>query len=254
MHFPKRHHRAFKSAVRRFRSEFSQFVLEQSGSEVLCGPMKGFRFTENAFWGGHSDTATKIFGLYEQQNLGILSNSNKPVLVDIGAADGFWGVGLVSTGNFEKSVCFEVSAKGREVIRETAEHNGVGDRVTVFGDALDNTAENIASVAPDPGDIFFLIDIEGVEFSLLTEDFLTQYRQSEFLIELHPQMVENGPAKLTAIEDFCGQYFQVTHVDGSVRDTSEMDKILKLGDDFKWPIISEGRGFPMQWLHLVPRR
>ncbi|WP_171094027.1 hypothetical protein [Ruegeria sp. HKCCD9179] len=92
-----------------------------------------------------------------------------------------------------------------------------------------------------------------MEFSLLTEEFLTQYRQSEFLIELHPQMVENGAAKLRAIEDFCGQYFQITYVDGSVRDTSEMDKILKLGDDFKWPIISEGRGFPMQWLHLVPR-
>ncbi len=253
MRFPKRQHRDFKSAVRRFRSEFSQFVLEQSGSEVLCGPMKGFRFTENAFWGGHSDTATKIFGLYEQQNLGILSTSDKSTLVDIGAADGFWGVGLVSTGHFENSVCFEVSAKGRDVIRETAEHNGVGDRVTVFGDALDNTMENIASVAPDPSDIFFLIDIEGVEFSLLTDAFLTRYRRSEFLVELHPQMVADGPARLNAIEAFCGPYFHISYVDDSLRDTSEMDEIIRLGDDFKWPILSEGRGFPMQWLHLVPR-
>lgn len=253
MRFPKRQHREFKSAVRRFRSEFSEFVLEQSGAQVLCGPMKGFRFVENAFWGGHSDTATKIFGLYEQQNLEILSNSDKTTLVDIGAADGFWGVGLVSAGCFEKSVCFEVSAKGREVIRETAEHNGVGDRVSIFGDALENTVGNIASVEPDHGRTFFLIDIEGVEFSLLTEAFLTQYHQSEFLIELHPQMVADGHAKLKAIEAFCGQYFHIDYVDGSVRDTSEMDEILKLGDDFKWPILSEGRGFPMQWLHLVPR-
>ncbi|WP_209598131.1 hypothetical protein [Ruegeria sp. HKCCSP351] len=239
--------------MRRFRNEFSLFVLEQSRGQVLCGPMKGFRFVENAFWGGHSDTATKIFGLYEQQNLKVLSNSDKPVLVDIGAADGFWGVGLVAAGQFEKSVCFEVSAKGRDVIRETAEHNGVGDRVAVFGDALTDTVENIASVAPDPADIFFLIDIEGVEFSLLTEDFLTHFRRSEFLIELHPQMVEDGDAKLKAIEAFCAGYFDVAYVDGSVRDTSEMDEIIRLGDDFKWPILSEGRGFPMQWLHLVPR-
>ncbi|MES0861566.1 hypothetical protein ABLN87_04340 [Ruegeria sp. SCPT10] len=253
MHFPKRRFRHVKSVVRKFRSEFSQYVLEQSRSQVLCGPLAGFRFAENAFWGQHSDTATKIFGLYEQQNLEILSRSKKRVLVDIGAADGFWGVGLVAVGKFEKSACFEISEKGREVILETAKHNEVEERVSIFGNALDNAVDKISTVSPRPDDIFFLIDIEGVEFDLLTEEFLHHFRRSEFLVELHPQMVEDGDAKLKAIEEFCGPYFAIEYIDGSIRDTSEMDKIIKLGDDFKWALLSEGRGFPMQWLHLMPR-
>lgn len=253
MHFRKRYHREFRQQVRRFRAEFSKFVLQESGTEVLCGPIKGFRFIEESFWGGVSDTATKIFGLYEQQNLAVFERQRKSVLVDIGAADGFWGVGLVFAGKFEKSICFEISSTGQRVIRDTAIHNGVSEKVTVFGDALEDTIERISSIEPNSDNIFFLIDIEGAEFALLTEPFLERYARSEFLVELHPQMVSGGDERLEELEHIASKNFKISYITGDVRDTSEMDKIIKLGDDFKWPIISEGRGFPMRWLHLVPR-
>jgi len=252
MKFRKRRHMEFRRQVRKFRAEFSRFVLQESGFQVLCGPMKGFKFAEESFWGGSSDAATKFFGLYEQQNLEIFERQSKSVLVDMGAADGFWGVGLVAADKFRRSVLFEISPKGRQVIRETAILNGVENRVTICGDVFENTADNILSVESSSSMIFFLIDIEGHEFNLLTEDFLRRFSKSEFLVELHPQMVENGTEKLEELAEFASELFSVRYISGSVRDTSEMDELIDLGDDFKWPVLSEGRGFPMQWLHLVP--
>ncbi|KIC40821.1 hypothetical protein RA27_13810 [Ruegeria sp. ANG-R] len=238
--------------IRQFRQNVSYQYYEEKSGIVQSGLLSGFKLIDEHTW-GQADLLTKLLGLYEQQNLPILGGSSKSTLVDIGAADGYWGVGLVYAGCFDQSVCFEQRGRGRRVIRRTAVANDIREKVRVAGAATFESLQAELGGLYQPEDLFFLIDIEGGEFDLLTFEFLSKYRASEFLIELHTGGDPSAPEKEKRLIQDARKLFNVCVLDDTKRDLRQLRSEIYLPDDLTWLFASEGRGYPMSWLHLSPR-
>ncbi len=98
--------RQLRRTITGFRTDVSLRYFEEVEGVVQGGCLTGFRIVNEHSW-GTADLCSKLLGFYEQQNQDIFTQSSKPTLVDLGAADGYWGVGLVQAGHFERSICFE---------------------------------------------------------------------------------------------------------------------------------------------------
>ena len=86
------------------RLRLSNHFFELFNGEVKYGVLQGFKINHESWWSTH-DIAPKLFGLYEQEiqaELYQLSRT-KEVFIDIGAADGFYGVSMVSQNMYNKS-------------------------------------------------------------------------------------------------------------------------------------------------------
>ncbi len=239
--------------VARLRQDAGHQYFQDTIGVVQGGCLRGFTLIEeSASW--QADVFTKLLGIYEQQNHSVLVESQKPILVDLGSEDGYWGVGLIQAGYFENSVCFEQTRKGRQIIKRTAQTNGVRDRVSVNGMATASSVKQNVLTQYCSEDLFFLIDIEGAEFELLDFDFLSEFRAAEFLIELHSGDVWLGAEKEERLLRDAELLFDVTLVDDTKRDLLQLRSELALPDDLTWLFASEGRGYPMRWMHLKPRK
>ena len=152
-----------KETVYERRLRVSKEVFEMMNGVVGYGPLKGLKLADDAWWGA-PDKASMLLGLYEQELLDVLTSKpliNKSYFIDIGAADGYYGIGLVMAGFYKKSFCFEISEKGRLTIKNNAEVNGVSDKVQVFGAADQALAQHLPQECIQ--DAVVLVDIEGGE-------------------------------------------------------------------------------------------
>ena len=89
---------------------------------------------------GLADQGAMILGMYEQEVLESLASAseNFRVFIDIGAADGYYAVGLLRSGRVDRAICFEANPEGRATIARLAEKNGVSDKMTILGPATDS--------------------------------------------------------------------------------------------------------------------
>jgi hypothetical protein len=238
--------------LRVIREQEAADVVGRLGLTVRHGPCAGLKLLPEASW-GRSDLPAKVLGTYEQP-LHDFIRRNGPFerAVCIGAADGYYGVGLVVSGLAKSALCFEMSERGREVIAATAALNGVGDRVAVEGKADAQTLAGCLSMLPARGALF-IVDIEGAEYDLLTADVLFGLAGHHVLIELHPHLVPNGLAAQQRLIGDATPHFQVAIVRDHGRELPDIPELAHLSDDQRCIICSEARETQMEWLLLSPR-
>lgn len=229
-------------------------IYERFGGVVQEGALKGFRLSENPKWSA-ADRGTMILGLYEHRVLAKLvefGGSNK-TLIDIGAADGYFGVGCVAVGIYAQSICFELDAAMRGALQLTAKRNGVSDRLFISGAATQQSVcAEFERSGLDPAECVILCDIEGGEFDLLGDDILAKLSQASFVIELHDKAVENGDTKLDALIERAGKFFRTAIFDGGSRNPYDIPILRDFRDDDRWLLCSEGRNIYQTWLVLRP--
>ena len=234
------------------RLKIAEFLDQHFHSTVAYGPLKGFKFDPKTWW-NKKDRGGMLLGLYEQEVLNCLASppDTHRTFIDLGAADGYYGVGVLVNRIFDESYCFEMSHIGREVIQANAALNHVKDRIHLRGKAnpdfyFDIPAEKRAACV-------LLIDIEGGEFDLLTNEVLNAFKQSIILIELHPELVDNGEQRLKELYARTAQYFDLKIVKTGARDLSCFPVLEQFSDDNRWLVCSESRKTLMSWLILKPR-
>ena len=103
------------SAFRARQLAYSRLTYANFGGIIRYGPLKGFKLDENPSWAPEL-LVTKLFGLYEQEILKLVTElrGSHRNLINLGAGDGYYGVGLVRAGIFEQSVCFELTENGQK--------------------------------------------------------------------------------------------------------------------------------------------
>jgi hypothetical protein len=242
------------STIEARRMFISRLFYKAFGGVVRYGPLKGFKLDDDPSW-GTGDLAPKLFGLYEQEILQLLSDlrGQRRVLINLGAADGYYGIGLVSAGLFERSVCFEQSEKGRAVIAKTAQNNGVADKVTILGAAGADFPKVIAELGFKASDCLILCDVEGAEFSIFSGQCLDSLQGAHVIIELHGFLAVNGNVLESNLISHSRRLFVPSIVKTATRDLSSIPELDALRDSDRWLICSEGRPKLMSWLILVPK-
>jgi len=199
------------------------------------------------------DRASMLLGIYEKEIMTEIVNASQKysIFIDVGAADGYYGIGTLKNSLYKKSYCFEMSDKGRSIIEENAKLNNVQNQVIIHGKADFDFHKKID--ANDIGNSLLLIDIEGSEFDLLTDEVLNVFSNSIIIIELHDWFYEDGDSKLNSLVSRASKLFQITTLTTGERNPSLFHELKKLDDTDRWLICSEGRGQLMTWLKLSPK-
>lgn len=218
------------------------------GYRVAHGPFAGVRLSEESLWG--ADVAAMLLGLYEQEVVARIANRRKPwdLFINVGAADGFYAVGCLTSGIAMRCIAFESDPRAQEILRATAAANGVLDRLEIRGAA---GTEDLLQIAPE-SDTIVLIDIEGQEFDVLTQAALAHLRGTEVIVEVHEWAVRKADDVERLVETARRAGFFLEWISTGPRDPGAIPEIAHLKDDDRWIICSEGRPRPMRWLRLSP--
>lgn len=241
----------YEATVNRRRIRLSKYITKELNSTVKYGPMVGFLMTPDSWWGRH-ERAGMLLGIYEPQVLDTLTNiaDEYSYLVDIGAADGYYGVGLVASKIFKESFCFETNEYGRRVIRENAKINNVEEYVHVFGRAQKDFFKEVPKEKLE--DSVVLIDIEGGEYELLEEFTFHALRFSAIVIELHEEAANKVEDSLVELIAKGSKTHSCSIITPAAKNPSLYEELSHLGDHDRWLICSEGRAYDMRWIKFTP--
>lgn len=229
------------------REKLSSRVYKNYNGVVAFGLFKGLKINAKTAWSGNKDTGSKILGLYENQILDWLKDKKFDLFIDIGAADGYYALGLLISSKVERAITFEISNLDIEISKSLAIANGVYDKIEFRGEA---TQDEIALILPQSQNGLIFMDIEGGEFELVSENLLKLSKDYSFCIELHEFF------DIDLEEDFvklCRKFHDVEIIYGFNRDFPKDQFLLRLSDNDRALLLSEGRPYGMKWLILSPR-
>ena len=222
------------------RPELDRWFTERHGSVVLHGPFAGLRYAPRVLDRVHHLTA-RLLGSYERELHEVVAvqiERRPPRFVDIGAADGYYAVGMATACPGIDVHAYEIDPVARRVLRANARENGV--RVTVHGPA---NSRRLAE--HDLDGAFVLSDCEGAEVDILAAEALPALARATLLVELH------GASGATLRERFAPSHTS-TAIETRPRDPSEHPELDDAPPELRAGAVDEMRPGPMTWLLLEP--
>ncbi|MDA8535758.1 hypothetical protein N9L23_00125 [Alphaproteobacteria bacterium] len=220
------------------------------GGVIRYGLFEGMRLNCNTWW-GMADLGSQCLGLYEKQILDLISHAGPfDTFLDIGAADGYYAIGMLHSQMAKRSICFEISEKGQASIKKNWTLNKRIGKLKIHGEANEASLSEI--VPKINGKSLVLIDIEGAEFSLLTPKIITMLKNCEVIIEIH-NWVEDFLSKYKTLLTDLNQHFEINVIKNAVQNTESIPLLRSYTDDNRLLVASERRPCLMRFLHLKPR-
>jgi precorrin-6B methylase 2 len=211
------------------------------------------KWLDNPRW-GRGEQGAMILGLYEQEVLNNLSEApdRYRVLVDVGAGDGYYAVGLLYSGKVDRSIAFEAIPECRAAIARLAAENGVADKITVLGAASDRFVDTLRAQNIDSRETMFLIDIEGAEFKVLTEEFFAFLKDSLIVVETHAHIYADLRGEMERVIQRASMTHRTTNWYPGARNPWTIKELESFAEIDRWILCSEGRFEVQQWLRFDP--
>ena len=219
---------------------------------VRYGPFKGLKLNRDNWWGSY-DFGSMLLGIYELEILSYIASTKFKEFesfVDIGAADGYYAVGVLASGMFSNCVCYEAREEGRETIAINAINNGVRDNLEILGAAKVGFHTQLQALNLDKS--LILVDVEGAEFDILCRDTLSQLQQATFVIEIH-NWVDDFMEKYLNLMAIASEFFDISFLRYLPRDLTQFSELYDFTDDNRYLLCSESRPNMMRFMTLTPR-
>lgn len=218
------------------------------GDEVQSGPFAGLRYPPSARYA--SCRFEKMIGAYEHEIHGLIKDiaqsKNYRTIVNVGAAEGFYTVGLAKLFPNARVLSYESTAEGRSFSEELARLNHVEERIDARGQC---TVEEFAALALD-GPVLVWMDIDLGERVMLDSEKVPWLLKADILVELH-ECLQAGTNKL--VKD----RFQNTH---AIREFSsagipyaDYPALRGLTFDEIYAMVCEDRNGPQDWYFMEPK-
>ena len=239
--------------IQRSKNKILNHLLNIHDCKVAHGEFKGMRLNKNNFW-SKNDLITYILGVYEKHVVSQLikfSKLNNKVFIDIGAADGYFAVGMAHSKFFKKVYAFEIETLARENLKKNAKDNFCDNKIFINKEANFNSLKKIIDIDEIST---ILIDIEGGEFELLSKDILNLVKKCMVIIELHPNLVIDGSKKQERLLNICEDFFEISMIESESYNPNKFEELNQFADEDRLISFGEGRGTNMQWLVLVPKK
>lgn len=228
-----------------------QILEEKYGLVVAHGPFKGMKLSEDVWW-SKNDRITQMLGIYEEhvlERLKVFSTQGTNRFVDIGAADGYFAIGMAYSKIYSKVAAFEIEPLAQNKIRENSIRNRCDNVVSVFGEANYSSLQNLLS---EDIKTTILVDIEGAEYQLLDDKMLSLLSSCYLICELHPWLVDDGYKLQRKLIERAGQKFNVELIKRENYSPNIFSELDDLSDEERLIAVGEGRRKNMQWLVLTP--
>jgi hypothetical protein len=149
---------------------------------VRDGPFAGMNYIHDTISGGY---VPKLLGIYERELHPVvrrLSSLGIRRVINIGAADGYYAVGLSRTFPDLQVIAFEMDKRGREFLRTMAERNRVLGQIEIRGLC---EVEDLSRIIDAPHQTLILCDVEGYEDVLMDPEKIASLRDACLLVEIH---------------------------------------------------------------------
>lgn len=227
----------------------SAFIERQRRLGVVAtGPFQGAPATEDAL----SHYWIRLFGLYEFYLHGAVEAAvlkDPPIVVNVGAATGYYSVGLATRLPKATHVSFEMIERSRRALETAALRTGVP--IDIRGLC---TASSLLEILAGHQRGLLVMDCEGAERELLAEDLSPFLKGWDVLLEVHD-------AHAPGVGDEICRIYSASHAIEVIwsRDPEATDFRSVL----PWPlneycgkvltrIGDEGRGGPMRFFYMRP--
>jgi hypothetical protein len=223
-------------------------VRDRFGGRVIAGPFAGLTYPD---WGiVHVDLfAPKLLGCFELELHEALEDAiaaAPDLVVNIGAAEGYYAVGLAKRLPKAHVVAFEAQGRHHAFLTAIAERNDVRERIELRHACDADALRDVLA----PGALV-ICDCDGCELDLLDPETVPGLRSCWLIVEAHDLLIDGVTPTLR-------ERFQPTHaIDELPTRPRYVDDFPQLGDIplvTRQLAISEFRGAPMGWLVMRPRR
>jgi hypothetical protein len=154
-------------------------IQHRDGPLVQGGPFAGMSYATRTTEGAR---AARILGGYEASLAPVIEEivaGPYRTVVDIGAAEGYYAVGLARRMSGVRILARDASEGARAACRSLAIENGVLDRIDIGG------LFAAADFAALEGPVVVICDIEGAEGALLDPALAPALRGADILVECH---------------------------------------------------------------------
>lgn len=158
-------------------------IRRATAGRVMAGPFAGLRYVEEAVGASY---LPKLLGTYEMElheAIEAIVAAQPRRVVDVGAAEGYYAVGLAKRMPGTTVVSFEQNPTGRELHRRLVELNGVAAQSDIRGECTPETLAQCLAEAEEP--VAIICDVEGYEGVLMDPEAIPALRRATILIELH---------------------------------------------------------------------
>jgi hypothetical protein len=228
----------------------THLTRKKTSCRVRSGPFSGMRYVTGSVGSAY---LPKLLGIYERElSVHLEGMCGKPdLIVNVGAAKGYYAVGLALRNPQARVIAFEAEEKGRLALTEMAHLNGVSGQIEIrcWCAPVDLQAALAGSRLP-----LLICDVEGYEETLLDVQAVPALERATILTELHEFVIPGISALLI-------ERFEKTH---------KIERIWqqpRTRQDFPWRTlgtvllpksyldwaVSEWRPERMSWLWMMPR-
>lgn len=235
----------------RLKKHLERVALRHAGGRVAAGPFAGMRYVERAFC---SQLGPKLVGCYEQELFPVLEEIRalQPrCIVDVGAAEGYYAVGLLHAGFCERVHAFELDAGSRTLIAQLREMNGIDAARLTIAEGCDLAALN-AALAETRAEVV-IMDVEGFETILVEPLRVAALTRTHLLVEIHefvlPQLSAILTERMTPTHD-------VVRIDAQPRGSAALPAghaLQRYPEALVRIAVHEERPGGMHWLWMKPR-
>jgi hypothetical protein len=234
------------------RVAISERIYKEFGGTIKYGPFKGLILVSN-LKDLSADYPAMFFGTYEQEILESLTEIPRSysTLINLGAGDGYYAVGVLASGMFAKTIAYEGNEDRRSQITHLAEINNCKTDIQINAWADKEIFQKFGQDFLSKSVI--ISDIEGAEFDIFDDSNFELLKRSIIFIEIHDFLVSQGDVKLQELLQIAEKHFQVTRFTTASRNPSLFPELKYYSDQDRWFTVVEGRGQLMTWLKLDPK-
>jgi hypothetical protein len=233
----------------RHRREIAE-VMEQIGTPPapIAGPFAGMRYLERP-WGNLY--YPKLLGTYEleiRDQIEWLAEHEPDVLVNVGASDGYYTVGMAMRCPQARVIAYDIDAECRKVLAQLVGLNDVFSRVEIRSECTVDELQKTCAGAQRPA---VIIDCEGFEDVLLDPQRVPALSKATILAEVHDCFVPGLTERLR--ERFEGTH-ELTIVEPRERTKDDLPPKMRIGDSAATLLMYEHRvGADNTWMFMCPR-
>jgi hypothetical protein len=238
--------------IQRAKNKVLNKIILEHGHQVAYGTFKGMKLSKNTYW-SKNDIITHILGVYEKHVLKKIIEFSKKgnyPFIDIGAADGYFAIGMAFSEIFNKIYAFEIDERGRKSLNRNIGNNLCKDKVVVD---IEANFETLKEIVDKNKSAVILIDIEGSEFDLLDNKLLRLLSNCYIVCELHPALSANGFEKQNMLINNAKAFFDVSIIQRESYCPNKFSELNEFTDEERLIAFGEGRENNMNWLILEPK-
>jgi hypothetical protein len=239
-------------AIKQYTEVKLQKLLAANGpAKILRGPFKDMMYPQS--YTLQMEQAQKIIGSYESELHSVLDlacEQKYADVVNIGAGEGYYAVGLAMRMQDVTMYAFETDKQAAESCKQMAAANHVDHRFIFKGEC---NVDQLALLEFDSTHKGLIIcDCEGCELEVLDPKRIPQLMYCDLLVEIH-DLSPRGPSSFEVMNSRFVETHTITPINIKSRDPRHFPELEKLNELEVESVLSQRRLYSVGWIFLETR-